>query len=79
MKSVQIRSFFWSAFSRIRTEYRHLVRKSPYSAKYRKMRTRKKSLFGHFLRSNHVQNVNSVQTNSFSLFCLANFIDNGSL
>ena len=38
VKSVQIRSFFWSIFSCIRTEYR-------------KMRTRKNSIFGHFSRS----------------------------
>ena len=31
VKSIQIRSFFWSAFSCIRTEYGDLVRKSPYS------------------------------------------------
>ena len=38
VKSVQIRSFFWSVFSCIRTEYR-------------KIRIRKNSLFGHFSRS----------------------------
>ena len=38
VKSVQIRSFFWSVFSCIRTEYG-------------KIRTRKNSVFGHFLRS----------------------------
>ena len=38
VKSVQIRSFFWSVFSCIRTEYR-------------KIRTGKNSVFGHFLRS----------------------------
>ena len=37
MKTVQIRSFFWSVFSCIRI-------------KYRKIRTRKNSVFGHFLR-----------------------------
>ena len=35
MKSVQIRSFFWSVFSCIRTEYR-------------KIKTRKNSMFGRF-------------------------------
>ena len=35
MKSVQIRSFFWSVFSCIRTEHREI-------------RTRKNSVFGHF-------------------------------
>ena len=38
IKSVQIRSFFWSVFSCIQTEYR-------------KIRTREKSVFGHFSSS----------------------------
>ena len=33
VKSVQIRSFFWSVFSRIRTEYGEILRTSPYSAR----------------------------------------------
>ena len=33
IKSVQIRSFFWSAFSCIRTEYGDLRSKSPYAAR----------------------------------------------
>ena len=32
-KNVQIRSFFWSVFSRIWTEYRDLLSKSQYSVK----------------------------------------------
>ena len=32
-KSVQIRSYFWSVFSCIRTEYGNLLRKSPYSVR----------------------------------------------
>ena len=32
MKSVQVRSFFWSVFSCIRTEYGDLLRKSPYQS-----------------------------------------------
>ena len=43
MKSVQIRHFFWSVFSRIRTEYV-------------KIRIRKNSVFGHLLHSAIVQN-----------------------
>ena len=35
MKSVQIRSFYWSAFSRIRTEYGDLRSKYPYSVQMR--------------------------------------------
>ena len=31
VKSVQIRSYFWSVFSCIRIEYGDLLRKSPYS------------------------------------------------
>ena len=42
VKSVQIRSFFWSVFSCIRTEYS-------------KKRTRKNSLLGNFSRSVRVQ------------------------
>ena len=38
MKSVQIRSYFWSVFSCIQTEYR-------------KIRTRNNSVFGHFSRT----------------------------
>ena len=38
MKSVQTRSFFWSVFSCIQSEYR-------------KIRTRKNSIYGHFSRS----------------------------
>ena len=38
VKSVQMRSFFWSVFPYIRNEYR-------------KMRTKKNSVFGHFSRS----------------------------
>ena len=55
MKSVQIRSFFESVFSCIRTEYR-------------KIRTRNNSVFGHFSRSgqynNKYQNENENQSTS---------------
>ena len=44
VKSVQIRNYFWSVFSYIRTEYR-------------KIRTRNNSVFGHFSSSdNNVEN-----------------------
>ena len=33
VKSVQIRSFSWSVFSRVRTEYRNLWSKFPYSVR----------------------------------------------
>ena len=45
MKSVQIRSFFWSLFFHIRTAYRVSLQ-----FKCGKIRTRKNSVFGHFSR-----------------------------
>ena len=45
MKSVQIRSYYWSVFSCIRTEY------GDSRSKYRKIRTRNNSVLGHFSRS----------------------------
>ena len=42
VKSVQTRSYFWSVFSCIRTEYR-------------KLRIRNKSVFGHFSHSGKLQ------------------------
>ena len=45
MKSDQIRSFLWSVFSHIRTEYGRLLR---IHSEYRKIRTGKNSVFGHF-------------------------------
>ena len=33
LKSVQIRSYFWSIFSRIRTEYREILGIFPYSVR----------------------------------------------
>ena len=35
VKSVQIRSYFWSVFSRIRTEYGDILHISPYSVRMR--------------------------------------------
>ena len=48
VKRVQIRSFFWSVFSCIRTEYGDLLRNQ---CEYRKMRIRENSVFGLFSRS----------------------------
>ena len=45
VKSVQIRSFFWSVFTYIRTEIQ-----------MQKIRSRKNSVFGHFSRSSCMQN-----------------------
>ena len=42
VKSVQIRSFFWSVFSRIRTEYEEILRISPYSVRMRENTDQKK-------------------------------------
>ena len=47
VKSVQIRSFFWSVFSRIQTEYWQIVRISPYSVRMRGNTDQKNSLFGY--------------------------------
>ena len=51
VKNVQIRSFFWSVFSRIRTEYGVSLR---IQSECGKTRTRKNSVFGHFSRSDGV-------------------------
>ena len=42
VKSVQIRSFFWSVFSNIRTEYGEMLRISPYSVWIRENTDQKK-------------------------------------
>ena len=42
VKCVQIRSFFWSAFSRIRTEYGEILRISPYSVRMQENTDQKK-------------------------------------
>ena len=48
VKSAQIRSFFWSVFSLIRTEYGKIL---CIQCECGKIRTRKSSVFGHFSRS----------------------------
>ena len=52
IKSVQIRSFFWSVFSRIPTEYGDLSNTEFFlvriQSEYRKILTRKNSFFGRF-------------------------------
>ena len=42
VKHVRIRSFFWSVFSRIWTEYGGLLRKSPYTVQMRENTDQKK-------------------------------------
>ena len=64
VRSVQIRSFFWSVFSRIQSGYfvsLHI------QSKYGKIRTRKNSVFGHFSRSLHLQKCLWLL---FAFFCL---------
>ena len=51
VKNVQMRSFFWSVCSRIRTGYGDLLHKSPYSARIRENADRKKLVFRQFSRS----------------------------
>ena len=58
MKSVQIRSFFWSVFSCVQTEYGDLLRNSPCSVRTYENTDQKNSLFGHF--SHSVQSVKLV-------------------
>ena len=48
VKKAQIRSFFWSVFSLIRTEYGKIL---CIQCECGKIRTRKNSVFGHFSRS----------------------------
>ena len=48
VKSVQIRSCFWSVFYCVWTEYKEILR---IQSKWGKMRTRNNSVFGHFSRS----------------------------
>ena len=51
VKSVQIRIFFWSVFSHIRTKWGEIRSISSYLVRIDKIRTRKSSVFGHFSRS----------------------------
>ena len=50
VKSIQIRSYFWSVFSRIRNEYGYFV-SLRIQSECGKIRTRNNSVFGHFSRS----------------------------
>ena len=63
VKSVQIRSFFWSVFSCIRTEYED----SPYSVGIQENTDQKNSVFGHFSRSDRVLNTPLLNRNSNQL------------
>ena len=48
VKSVQIRSFFWSVFSRIQTEYEEILVSLCIQSECGKIWTRKNSVLGHF-------------------------------
>ena len=45
------KTFFWSVFSCIQTEYGYLLSKSPYSVRIQENTDQKKSVFRHFPRS----------------------------
>ena len=68
VKNVQIRSFFWSIFSRIRTEYGETRSISPYSVRMRQKRTRKNSAFGHFPHSGNCRSLKKILEISQDLF-----------
>ena len=57
-KSVPIRSFFWSVFSHIWTEYGDLRSKYPHPVRIREIWTRKNSVFGNFSHSNILNAIN---------------------
>ena len=69
VKSVQIRSYFWYAFSFIRTEYGDLLRNLCIQSECRKMEIRKNSVFGHFSR--RVSLKIKLETKTISLFRVA--------
>ena len=66
VKTVQIRRFFWSVFSRVRNNG-DLLRKSSYSVRIHEERTRKNSVFGYFLRSE--SRMISEITSNVPMFC----------
>ena len=51
VKSVRIRTFFWSVFSRIQTEYEEIRSISPYSVRIRENTDQKNSEYGHAVLS----------------------------
>ena len=58
VKSVEIRSFFWSVFSHIRTEGGDLFGKSPYSVRIRENTDQKKlGIWTLFTQRRQLQNV----------------------
>ena len=65
VKSIQIRSFFWSVISCIQTEYGDLLHKFLNQSEYRKIWIRKDSVFGHFAQC-------YFQFSTFMRICLKN-------
>ena len=59
MKSVEIRSNFWSVFSRIQTEYGKILRISPYSVQMRENTDRKLlriwTLFSQWIKATYIR------------------------
>ena len=53
-KTCPYSELFWSAFSRIRTEYGEIWSISPYSGQMEENTERNNSKYGHFLRSDHL-------------------------
>ena len=53
-KKCPFSKFFWSVFSCIRTEYRDLQSKSPYSVRMRENTDQKNSEYGHFSHNDNV-------------------------
>ena len=53
VKSVQIRSFFWSVLSCVYTEYGDLLVNLRIQSEYKKIQTRKNSIFRHFSHSDN--------------------------
>ena len=64
IKSVQIGSFFWSVFSRIRTEYGDLRTRSPYSVRMRENTDQKLS---RYLDTFHAVSIIFITLQTFSL------------
>ena len=55
LKSVQMRSYFWSVFSRIRTKYGDLRSKSPYSVRMQENKDQKKLRIWTLFTQYHLQ------------------------
>ena len=54
-KKCRYTELFWSAFSRIWTEYGEILRISPYSVRMRENADQNNSEYGHFLRNDNLK------------------------